>query len=205
MKLHWSPRSPFVRKVMVVAYDIGAIGRIERVRTVAAMMKPHQDLMIDNPLSKIPTLVLDDGTVLYDSAVICEYLDHLHDGPKLFRCRFEARMTALRRQALGRRAARRAGSVARRAVAAGGAAVAALSQELFGPQRGHSRPRSNAKRRRSNRALFDRSCRDRMRALPSGLSVCRPAVAPGPPAAGALARDVCARASVRATEPVDDA
>ncbi len=65
------------------------------------MMKPHRELMVDNPLSKIPTLVLDNGTVLYDSAVICEYLDHLHDGQKLFPLSFEARMTALRRQALG--------------------------------------------------------------------------------------------------------
>jgi glutathione S-transferase len=86
---------------MVVAHDLGFAGRIECVRTVAAMMKPHPDLMIDNPLSKIPTLVLDDGTVLYDSAVICEYLDHLHDGPKLFPLAFDERMTALRRQALG--------------------------------------------------------------------------------------------------------
>jgi len=101
MKLHWSPRSPFVRKVMVVIHDVGVVERIERVRTVAAMMKPHPDLMVDNPLSKIPTLVLDDGTVLYDSSVICEYLDHLHDGPKLFPEPFEERMTALRRQALG--------------------------------------------------------------------------------------------------------
>ena len=53
MKLHWSPRSPFVRKVMVVAHDIGVADRIECVRTVAAMMKPHPDLMLDNPLSKI--------------------------------------------------------------------------------------------------------------------------------------------------------
>src|SRR6476620_11450207 len=80
MKLHWSPRSPFVRKVMVAAHDVGVAGRIECVRTVAAMMKPHPELMIDNPLSKIPTLVLDNGTVLYDSSVICEYLDHLRDG-----------------------------------------------------------------------------------------------------------------------------
>ncbi|MBX9844872.1 MAG: glutathione S-transferase family protein [Xanthobacteraceae bacterium] len=101
MKLHWSPRSPFVRKVMVFAHDVGVAGRIECVRTVAAMMKPHQELMRDNPLSKIPTLVLDDGTVLYDSSVICEYFDHLHDGPKLFPAPFAERMTALRRQALG--------------------------------------------------------------------------------------------------------
>ena len=96
MKLHWSPRSPFVRKVMIVAHDLGLAGRIENVRTVAAMMKPHPELMLDNPLSKIPTLVLDNGTVLYDSSVICEYLDHLHDGPKLFPLAFDERMTALR-------------------------------------------------------------------------------------------------------------
>ena len=101
MKLHWSPRSPFVRKVMIVAHEVGVAGRIDCVRTVAAMMKPHPDLMLDNPLSKLPTMVLDDGTVLYDSPVICEYLDQLHDGPKLFPAPFAERMTALRRQALG--------------------------------------------------------------------------------------------------------
>jgi glutathione S-transferase len=101
MKLHWSPRSPFVRKVMIVAYEVGLADRLQCVRTVAAMMKPHPELMIDNPLSKIPTLVLDDGTVLYDSAVICEYFDGLHDGPKLFPPSFGERMIALRRQALG--------------------------------------------------------------------------------------------------------
>ena len=71
------------------------------VRTVAAMTKPHAELMQDNPLSKIPTLVLDDGTVLYDSPVICEYLDALDGAPKLFPRAPKARMTALRRQALG--------------------------------------------------------------------------------------------------------
>jgi glutathione S-transferase len=101
MKLHWSPRSPFVRKVMIVAHEVGVVDRLQCVRTVAAMMKPHTELMLDNPLSKIPTLVLDDGTVLYDSAVICEYFDGLHNGPKLFPQDARERMTALRRQALG--------------------------------------------------------------------------------------------------------
>jgi glutathione S-transferase len=102
MKLHWSPRSPFVRKVMIAAHERGLADRIACVRTVAAMTKPHAELMADNPLSKIPTLVLDDGTVLYDSPVICEYLDCLGDGgPKLFPAEPRARMTALRRQALG--------------------------------------------------------------------------------------------------------
>jgi glutathione S-transferase len=104
MKLHWSPRSPFVRKVMIVAHESGLAGRIDCVRTVAATSKPHAELMRDNPLSKIPTLVLDDGTVIYDSPVICEYFDSLgvlEDAPKLFPADPKARLTALRRQALG--------------------------------------------------------------------------------------------------------
>lgn len=101
MKLHWSPRSPFVRKVMIVAHELGLVDRLDCVRTVAATTKPHIGLMADNPLSKIPTLVLDDGTVIYDSPVICEYLDGLHSGPKLYPAGGNARMAALRRQALG--------------------------------------------------------------------------------------------------------
>jgi glutathione S-transferase len=101
MKLHWSPRSPFVRKVMIVAHERGVLDRIVCVRTVAAMTKPHAELMKHNPLSKIPTLVLDDGRVLYDSPVICEYLDGIGDAPKLFPAEPAARFEALRRQALG--------------------------------------------------------------------------------------------------------
>jgi glutathione S-transferase len=101
MKLHWSPRSPFVRKVMIVAHERGLLDRIDCVRTVAAMTKPHAELMQDNPLSKIPTLVLDDTSVLYDSPVICEYLDGLGDAPELFPGEPKARFEALRRQALG--------------------------------------------------------------------------------------------------------
>jgi glutathione S-transferase len=101
MKLHWSPRSPFVRKVMIVAHERGLIDRLDCVRTVAAMTTPHAELMRDNPLSKIPTLVLDDGTALYDSPVICEYLDGLDDKPQLFPSDRKQRMRALRRQALG--------------------------------------------------------------------------------------------------------
>ena len=101
MKLHWSPRSPFVRKVMIAAHELGLAERITCVRTVAATTKPHAGLMADNPLSKIPTLVLDDGTVLYDSPVICEYLDGLSQGTKIFPADPKARLTALRRQALG--------------------------------------------------------------------------------------------------------
>ena len=80
MKLHWSPRSPYVRKVMVVAHELGLVPRLELVRSVAAMLAPNPRLMEDNPLSKIPTLILGDGTSLFDSVVICEYLDDLAGG-----------------------------------------------------------------------------------------------------------------------------
>ena len=84
MKLHWSPRSPYVRKVMVFAHEVGLAGRIEIVRTVVAMTQANRDLMRINPLGKIPTLITDDGMVLFDSTVICEYLDSLHGRAKLF-------------------------------------------------------------------------------------------------------------------------
>jgi glutathione S-transferase len=100
MKLHWSPRSPYVRKVMVVAHELGLAQQIETVRTVVGGTTPHQELMRENPLGKIPTLVLEDGTILYDSPVICEYLDTLHEGAKLFPA-WPERLVALRRLALG--------------------------------------------------------------------------------------------------------
>ena len=70
MKLHWSPRSPYVRKVMIVAHELGLADRLQTVRTVVGGTMPHIELMHDNPLGKIPTLVLADGTIIYDSPVI---------------------------------------------------------------------------------------------------------------------------------------
>jgi len=101
MKLHWSPRSPYVRKVMIVAIESGTLASIEKVRSVVAMTATNEPLMKDNPLNKIPTLVTDDGRVLYDSIVICEYLDHIGSGTKLFPQDFDARIAALRWHALG--------------------------------------------------------------------------------------------------------
>lgn len=100
MKLHWSPRSPFVRKVMISAHELGLVDRLDCVRTVAATVKPHAELMLDNPLSKIPTLILDDGSPLYDSVVICEYLDNLDGRQRLFPADPARRRLALRRHAL---------------------------------------------------------------------------------------------------------
>lgn len=95
MKLRYSTTSPFVRKVHVLAIETGQIDRIELVKTAPA----DPDLGRNNPLQKVPALELDDGTSLYDSRVICEYLDSLAGG-KLFPPAGPARWTALRRQAL---------------------------------------------------------------------------------------------------------
>jgi glutathione S-transferase len=99
MKLYWALLSPFVRKVMVVAHETATVHRLELAETSVSMAEANTALQLDNPLSKIPTLVLGDGSALYDSRVICEYLDSLNEGPRLFPAG-DARWDALRRQAL---------------------------------------------------------------------------------------------------------
>ncbi len=101
MILHWSPRSPYVRKVMIAAHEMGLQDRLTIVRTVAGGTTPHLELMKINPVGKIPTLELEDGTAIYDSPVIIEYLDTLHTGHRLYPQAWPQRLTALRRHALG--------------------------------------------------------------------------------------------------------
>ena len=100
MQLHWSPKSPYVRKVLIAAHELGVMEQLELVRSVAAMLKPNPELMQVNPLSKIPALVLDDGSTLWDSVVICDYLNTRANGP-LFPTEGDARWQALRWHALG--------------------------------------------------------------------------------------------------------
>lgn len=99
MKLYYSPRSPYVRKVRVAACELGLDERLELIE--ATPQNIIEVVSRDNPLGQIPTLVLDDGTVLYDSPVVCEYLDTLHDRPPLIPRDGPARWQALRLQALG--------------------------------------------------------------------------------------------------------
>ena len=75
---------------------------IQTPRTPVEMSKPNLTLLPDNPIGKIPALILDDGSVLYDSPVICEYLDSEHSTGRLFPSKESGRRwKALRRQALG--------------------------------------------------------------------------------------------------------
>ena len=99
MKLRYSPTSPYVRKVSVVAIETGLDARLERVPT--DIRAPSAEFHRDNPLGKVPTLITEGGEALYDSPVICEYLDHQHKGRKLFPRKGRDRWVALRQQAMG--------------------------------------------------------------------------------------------------------
>lgn len=94
--LRSSPASPFGRKVKMAAIELGLMDRIEVV--AADTNDPAEPLRQQNPLGKIPTLVLEDGTTLFDSRVIVEYLDHLAGG-RIFPAG-EARFAQLRLMAL---------------------------------------------------------------------------------------------------------
>ena len=99
MKLHYSPASPYARKAVMVAIECGVDRQLDIVTTSVAPHTPNLDLAPRNPLMKVPTLERDDGTSLYDSAVICEYLDSLGGG-RVFPASGEARWQSLRRHAL---------------------------------------------------------------------------------------------------------
>lgn len=75
MKLYYSPTSPHVRKCLVVAAELGMDEDIERVPARAHPIERDQALIEHNPLGRVPTLLTDEGLVLHDSRVICEYLD----------------------------------------------------------------------------------------------------------------------------------
>jgi len=97
MRLAYSPNSPYVRKVVACAILRGIDGQVE----LWTVPTTEPALAKINPLSKVPTLVSDDGVTLYDSPVICEYLDGIGPAPRLFPAGGPARWTALRQQALG--------------------------------------------------------------------------------------------------------
>lgn len=96
--LRSSPASPFVRKVRIAASLLGLADQI--TIEIADPNNPSDPLRGQNPLGKIPALLLEDGTALYDSRVISEYLDHLAGGGRIIPTAPDARFAALRLQAL---------------------------------------------------------------------------------------------------------
>jgi len=100
MQLYFSPFSPYVRKCLVSAMELGLDERIELLPSQAHPVQRSRELIATNPLGKVPTMLTDDGQVLYDSRVICEYLNQLAGGT-LFPPAGTARWQALTLQALG--------------------------------------------------------------------------------------------------------
>jgi glutathione S-transferase len=102
MKLYYSLNSPYARKARIIIHELNLRSRVEE-KTVS--LPADAQFRAINPLGKIPALVLDDGSVIYDSPVICEYLDELGGGkffprPTLF-AQAKGRWRALTLQALG--------------------------------------------------------------------------------------------------------
>ncbi len=102
MKLYSAPTSPFARKARIIIFELDLGGRVEEVQ-----IDPWSDdaLRQRNPLSQVPTLVLDDGSAIFDSRVICEYLNEMgggkfYPGQSIWRGT-QGRWRALGLQALG--------------------------------------------------------------------------------------------------------
>jgi glutathione S-transferase len=100
VKLFYSPSSPYVRKCLVVALELGLADRIERLASAANPVTRDPNIVAINPLGKVPTLITDDGAALYDSRVICEYLNELGKGG-LVPASGAARWEVLTQQSLG--------------------------------------------------------------------------------------------------------
>src|SRR5882757_2407864 len=102
MQLFYSPNSPYARKARIIIHELNLTSRVEEV---SVSLPADAKLRAVNPLGKIPALVLDDGSVIYDSPVICEYLDDLAQGKFFPRASFlreaQGRWRALTLQALG--------------------------------------------------------------------------------------------------------
>ena len=102
MQLYYSPNSPYARKARIIIHELGLRSRVE---DVIVTLPADAKLRAINPLGKIPALILDDGSAIYDSPVICEYLDELGNGTFFPRARLlreaQGRWRALTLQALG--------------------------------------------------------------------------------------------------------
>ena len=100
MKLLYQTHSPFARKALVFAHEAGLTGRIQVEHQETSPTRRNEQVFVENPLGKVPVLLRPGLPPLFDSDVICEYLDTLHDGPRLIPPAGEARWQALRVQAV---------------------------------------------------------------------------------------------------------
>lgn len=101
MRLLYQTHSPFARKALVFAYEAGIASRIEVIHQETSPTRPNDQVFAGNPLGKVPVLLRSAHPPIFDSDVICAYLDTLHDGtPPLIPPNGERRWQALRMQAV---------------------------------------------------------------------------------------------------------
>lgn len=100
MKLFFSPASPYVRKVMVVAHEKGVVDKIELLGSAANPVNRDQTIVAKNPSGKVPTMLLDDGSAIYDSRVICAYVDAQAASPVLVPAEGNERFAVMTLEAL---------------------------------------------------------------------------------------------------------
>ena len=100
MRLLYQTHSPFARKALVFALEAGLGARIEVVHHETSPTLRNETVYAQNPLGKVPVLLRPGLAPIFDSDVICAYLDTLHDGAPLIPAQGEARWQALRLQAV---------------------------------------------------------------------------------------------------------
>lgn len=100
MKLLYQTHSPFARKALVFAHEGGIASRIEVIHQETSPTRRNEAVFAENPLGKVPVLIRPGLPAIFDSDVICAYLDGLHEGRRLIPLDGEARWHALREQAL---------------------------------------------------------------------------------------------------------
>lgn len=100
MKLLYQTHSPYARKALVFAHEVGIAQRIEVAHHETSPTLRNEHVFAENPLGKVPVLVRPGLPPIFDSDIICAYLDTLHDGRKLIPPDGEARWQALRVQAV---------------------------------------------------------------------------------------------------------
>jgi len=100
MKLFYQTHSPYARKVLVMAHEAGLTDRLDVIHHETSPTVRNDTVFEQNPLGKVPVLILGNGFAMFDSTVICDYLDGLHDRERFIPPHGPARLVSLRWQAL---------------------------------------------------------------------------------------------------------
>ena len=100
MKLLYQTHSPYARKALVFAHEAGLAAHLQIIHQETSPTRRNEQVFAENPLGKVPVLLRPGNAPLFDSDVICAYLDTLHEGRKLIPPEGEPRWQALRIQAV---------------------------------------------------------------------------------------------------------